>query len=288
MRNTKFAAAAWALAPVIALAFHYGPGQRIYRHDVAASLHEAAADLEREARGLQEQAHAAHLAAIEARQRAFVAQTPEAEAAVKKATETETAAFEAASAGWKRVAEALGEIHKIADGADDETLQQVRWARSRALVRAGEIWQGIGELESLLGEVGAEQGETSELALAVRQELGTAHYYGARLRRLAGDPEEEWLVDSGKARQHFRYLAEHAREAGLPTDRVESHERDVELVLNLEQSALMDILGKPLPQDSPGRCIGDRPGKNTRKTQRPPQNRDGRGAGGAEEVRTGW
>lgn len=287
MHKTKIAAAAWAMAPVIALAFHYGPGQRVYRHDVAASLQQAAVNLEREAQALQDRAHEAHLQAIEARQRAFVLQTPEAEAEVKARTEAESAAFEEASQAWKRVADAFGHIHEVALGSSDETLQQVRWGRSRALVRAGEIWEGIGELESLLAEIGAAEGDESPLALAARQELATAHYYGARLRRLAGDPEEQWLVDSGKARQHFRYLAEHAREVGMPAERVESHERDVELVLNLEQSALMDIEGKPLPQDSPGRCTGNRPGAG-RKTQRPPSGTDGRGAGGAEQVRTGW
>jgi len=287
MGKTRIAAAAWALAPVIALAFHFGPGQRVYLHDVAASLQHAAVNLERDAQALQDRAHEAHLRAIEARQRAFVLQTPEAEAEVKARTEVESAAFEEASRAWMRVADAFGHIHEVAIGSSDETLRQVRWARSRALVRAGEIWEGIGELESLLAEIGAEEGGGSALALAARQELATAHYYGARLRRLAGDPEEQWLIDSGKARQHFRYLAEHAREAGMPDDRVESHERDVELVLNLEQSALLDIQGKPLPQDSPGRCSGTRPGAG-RKSPRPPNQRDGRGAGGAEEIRTGW
>ncbi|MFG0284265.1 MAG: hypothetical protein ACF8R7_07565 [Phycisphaerales bacterium JB039] len=288
MNLSKLAWAAWAIAPVGALAFHYGPGQAIYQSDIAASLQRSAEALEQDARAAQERAHAAHIAAIEARQRAFVLETPEAASEVAAATAAESAAFAEASAVWKRVAQAFGHIHEVAVDASDETLRQVRWSRSRALVRSGEIWEGIGELESVLAEAEEAEGRDSEMALAARQELATAHYYGARLLRLAGEPEDEWLEDSGRARQHFRYLAERARAAGMPQSVVENHERDVELVLNLEQAALYEIEGRPLPKDSPSRCMGNRPNNNKGKRKQPPQNRDGRGAGGAEEIWSGW
>lgn len=288
MTISKFGWALWAMLPVGALAFHYGPGQAVYQQDVAVSLQRAAMDLEANAKAQHARAYELHLASIGARRDAFVNDTARTQAAVKAAGEAEAAAFAAASAAWKRVAEAYGHIQERATACTPQTLRQVRWARSKALVRSGQIWEGIDELESVLTEAEEAGGSACETALAARQELATAHYYGARLRRLSGEAEEDWLVDSGKARQHFRYLAEHARATGRPAEVVESHERDVELVLNLEQSALYELEGKPMPKDSPCQCTGKNPGKNKGKSKRPPQNKDARGAGGAEEIWQGW
>ena len=81
---------------------------------------------------------------------------------------------------------------------------------------------------------------------------------------------------------------ETARAAGKDAKKAEEHERNVEVVLDLEQSSQHEIEGKPLPKDSPLGRAGTRPGRNAGTTKRPPNQRDGRGAGGAEDVRTGW
>lgn len=277
--------AVWALVPVGAMAFHYGPGQRVYRHDQAADLRRSAVTLEEQAAGLQTDAHAKHLAALEARRSALVLDTPEARLALQRANETETRAFEASSGAWKLVADTYARIEEAGQGASPDTIRTIRWARARALVRAGDIWSGIDELEGILAD--ADETKEGGLIRATREQLGAAYYYGARLMRLSGEPDSEWLIESGKARQHFRYLAEQARQGNGSGAEARDQERNVELVLNLEQEGRFALEGKPLPKDSPSRCIGQRPGGN-RKTKRPPTQRDGRGAGGAEDIYTGW
>lgn len=288
MNYARIGWAAWAMVPVFALAFHYGPGRKIAQYDQAVSLQRTAMNLEHEASRLQAQAYARHLAALEARRRLFLEGTPENEAAARVAGDAETEAFRQSSAAWRSAADAFGRVQEAAEGASPETLRKIRWSRSRALVRSGDIWGGIGELESILSEVEDESGDGSPMALATREELASAYYYGARLMRLGGEPASEWMVDSGKARQHFRYLAERARATGKPREIAEDHERNVELVLNLEQSSQLEIEGKPLPKDSPLGRTGNRPGKGEGKRKQPPRQRDARGAGGAEEINTGW
>ena len=272
--------AVWALVPVGAMAFHYGPGQSVYRHDQAADLRRSAITLEEKAASLQADAHATHLASLDARRATLVNDSTETRLALQRATEAETRAFEASSAAWKLVADTCARIEETAQGASPETIRKIRWSRARALVRSGDIWSGIDELESILADAGEREGG---LVRATREQLGAAYYYGARLMRLAGEPDSEWLIETGKARQHFRYLAERADSPDTTRD----HQRNVELVLNLEQEGRFALEGKPLPKDSPCRCNGQKPG-GQRKNKRPPNQRDGRGAGGAEDIYTGW
>ena len=289
MNLSRLSWAVWAILPVLGLAYHFGPGQTSFQHDRAVGLYKAAQRLEQDALALQATAYDKHLEALSARRAAFVTPTPEAQARASAATDEESRAFQAASAGWRLAAEAYGHILDVAQGAASQTLQELRWSRSRALVRAGDIWTGIGELETVLAELGSTGRADSTMARATREELAAAYYYGARLMRLSGEPVEEWMIESGKARQHFRYLAEQAQAKGLGHEVVESQQRNVELVLNLEQSTLLEVQGKPLPKDSPMCRNGNRPGRgNAGKRPQPPQQRDGRGAGGAEEVNTGW
>lgn len=288
MRWSRLGWSAWAMVPVAALTFHYGPGQRYFRQDMAASLQASATALEKEATRLQAQAYQTHLAALEARRTSFVHDTPENQAAATRAAQAESDAFKASSEAWKAVADAHGRILAAATDAPPETVRKLRWSRSRALVRAGDIWTGIGELESMLEEIEGAGGKDTDMAWATREEIGAAYYYGARLMRLAGEPEEEWRADSGKARQHFRYLAERARQRGMPEQSVRDQERNVELVLDLEQSSEMELRGKALPKESPLGRNGNRPGNRPGKRKQPPNQRDGRGAGGAEGIFTGW
>jgi hypothetical protein len=96
------------------------------------------------------------------------------------------------------------------------------------------------------------------------------------------------MVESGKARQHFRYLAEKAQAGGDAAKKAANHQRNVELVLDLEQNSLYEVQGKALPEDSPMGRKGKRPGQGEGKSNRPPRERDGRGAGGAEAITSGW
>jgi len=287
MKLSRVAWAAWAVVPVAGLAYHFGPGQRAYAQERAVNLHQEVALLEEQAEAAQRAAYAKHLEALAVRRAAAASPTPESEAKSRAAAAVEQQAFEKASAAWMQVADAWGRIQELARGVSEDTLWRVRWSRSRALVRAGDIWTGIAELESILGQL--EQAGKLDLpaGLATREELASAYYYGARLMRLSGDPPEEWLIESGKARQHFRYLAEKMRGDAHMPKAAANQQRNVELVLDLEQNSLLDIQGKPLPKDSPLGRKGRRPGQEG-QGHRQPRERDGRGAGGAEEITSGW
>ncbi len=301
--------ALWALVPVAALSFHYGPGQAAYVEDRAAQLHAVTLEAERSADTAQQAAYALHLKAIEARRAALLSQSPEDESRALEATRAEDRAYEAASQEWKkvvveseRVLEALGE-------SSPDHARVVRVGRARALVRSGEIWPGIAELEAVLGELESAlldaadattagpasesaRGDLARLERSTREELATANYYGARLLRLSGMPPQEWMVESGKARQQFRYLAE--RSAGAigsdeATSFAASAQRNLELVLNLEQSALVELQGRPLPKESP--CRGNqanRAGQCKKPGKKPGDRPDGRGAGGLQDIGAGW
>ncbi len=289
MLPTRIGWAIWALVPVAVVAYHYGPGQVAYRRDCAASLERQAAAAESAATEAQQAAYAQHLAAIEARRAALLAQEPSAESSALAAGAAEEKAYADAAKAWKVAADRYGEVHTALGETSPELDRSVRCARARALVRSGEIWTGIGELEGLLEELDTNGQGGTPVARGSREELATAYYYGARLLRLSGMPAQEWQVESGKARQQFRYLAENAREKGAEEASV-AYQRNLELVLNLEQSSLVEIQGKPLPKDSPRTSNNaNRPCSNCKKKgPKPPQKKDGRGAGGAEEIRDGW
>jgi hypothetical protein len=309
--------AAWALVPVGLISYHYGPGQRDLAEDRAASLFAEARASEAIALEAQSVAYEQHLEAVDARRRAFSSQSLEDEAAAREATRTEGEAYATAAAAWGAAAEQLGAVQSQLDagiGAADGPATDLRLARARALVRSGDIWTGIEELESLVAleaSSGAEGGATAgaqsqrrgdgepaptiEQLRGAREELATAYYYGARLLRLSGYPQQEWRVESGKARQNFRYLSELARadgESEAATEDVRRHELNVELVLNLEQASLTEVQGKALPRNSPcqGECkFGKRESMCKGKRPAPPRDKkDGRGAGGAEDIGAGW
>jgi hypothetical protein len=288
MKWARLGWAVWAVVPVAGLAYHFGPGQRLYAQERAVKLHSDVVLLEQQAEAAQQAAYAMHLAALDARREATAHPTPATEAKSRLAAEAEQEAFNRSSKAWVQVADAWGRIQEMAAGVSDETLWRVRWSRSRALVRAGDIWTGIAELESVLTQLEQAGKLDGQAGLATREELASAYYYGARLMRLSGDAPEQWLIESGKARQHFRYLAEKTRGDARTAALAANYQRDVELVLDLEQNSLLDIQGKPLPKDSPLGRKGNRPGQGEGKSKRPPQEKDGRGAGGAEAITSGW
>lgn len=292
MKLKRLAWALWAVFPVGVLFFHFGPGQAMFLGERAARVQRAALDSEALAKQAQSTAYEAHLKAIEARRAVFLSQKPEDETAARVATEAEDAAYKTAGEAWKKVADQLNQALELLKDEAPETAKKLRWSRGRALVRSGDVWTGIGEFERLLEESESAP-PNAEFERATRQELATAYYYGARLLRLSGMPPQEWMVESGKARQQFRYLAENSASTGPgadPAEEAANAQRNLELVLNLEQSSLNELQAKPLPKDSPrqgneGNRPGNRPG---RKTKRPPQQRDGRGAGGAGDIPEGW
>ncbi len=300
MIPSRIAWAAWALVPVAAVAYHFGPGQAQYALDRTATLQDLAIYAQADAQSAQDLAYAKHLEALDARRAAIVETTPTREAAAVALTKEEDALYHAAAAKWAKVADCYANVlTELGDGSDDAS-REIRWAKAHATVRSGDIWAGIGELEGLIDEVKALDDATAldarsrpqilrdqALETAAREELATAYYYGARLLRLSGMPAQEWRVESGKARQHFRFLAE---SEGAESDGV--HQRNLELVLNLEQAPLADLQGKALPKDCPGTgsCNQQKRGACKKPGKKPglKPNKDARGAGGVEAITDGW
>ncbi len=279
--TSRLAWAAWAVTPIFLLAFHFGPGQRAATLDRAGSMHNAALEIEATAIDAQRLAHEAHIDAIEAQRRAFLSESEADHAAAEAAIVSETAAYEAASVAWSETADVYQQIETVI--GENEHASEITWAKARAMVRAGQIFNGIDELEVLLETVDADE----PLARRTRQELAAAHYFGARILRLDGEPAETWRAVSSKARQHYRYLAETAEIAG-DVAFADDMQRNVELVLDLEQQDQSELQGRPLPKNSPqGQANGDRPCDTKRKSKRPPQKRDGRGAGGTGRIGAG-
>lgn len=292
MMLSRLAWGLWALVPVAAVTYHFGPGQAAYVLDRAAHLQNQASDAQAEAQSAQDAAYAKHLDAIEARRSAFIDPTAENQRIALDASGIEERMYAKAAEAWKATAERFQDVLSMLGDVSPREARDIRWAKARANVRAGEIWTGIEDLEALVTELDATPKTDSALARAAREELATAYYYGARLLRLSGMPAQEWRIESSKARQHFRYLAERelANSAGTGADTAAAtnYQRNLELVLNLEQSNLVELQGKPLPKESPrvGK-MGNRPGRQPGKSKQPPR-QDGRGAGGAEEIRDGW
>lgn len=289
MKPSRIAWSVWALVPIGLLAFHFGPGQAAYREDRAAHLVARADEAQQDALRLQAKAYDAHLAAIAARIAAFGRDDDALRRAALDANAAEETAYADASAAWRRTADALAEAQACVDEVGGPVREEIRVAKARALVRTGDVAAGANELEDILLDAQEHGAADTPLALAARSELATAYYYGARLMRLAGKPADEWREVAGRARQNFRFLAENAKSRGAAGAEVADHEKNGELVLDLEQSSLDELYAKPRPKDSPtGKANGlgqqPRPGRRGNR----PGDKPAKGAGMNGEIGNGW
>ena len=276
----------WAIAPALALAFHFGPGQRMLKWDVAVDRLAVAKSDDAAADKLQDIAYSAQFRTFEARRKLLVEDTDANRTELERATEAEQKAYAAASDAWKLAADRYQEAESLLDGSP--MAKQVKWLRGRALVRAGEVFNGIEELQNALDESNQPEQLDKQLAAAAREELAAAHYYGARLLREEGRASELWRQVSETSRQQYRFLAEQTSKETQPLE-ASNLQRNVERVLDLEQSDRSELIGRPIPKDSPrGRRPGDgepgpRPGRGPRRGDRP-----GNGASGMLEIGPGW
>lgn len=288
MLGRKIAWTLWAFLPVVGAAYHFGPGQRAYSEDRAADLLAQAQKLETAAEAAQTSAYDAHLASLKLRKAS--AATPESAAELKAASAHEDAAYATAADAWRAVADKLQLAQDLLISSSSPKADSVRVAKDRALIRGGKIVEGVSDLEILLDDLAETGRDESQLARDAREEVATGYYYGARLMRVAGKPTAEWREVSGFARQNFRYLAETATAPSSADAKGADFQKNLELVLNLEQSGQEDLLAKPLPKMSPrnvkeglGTC------KNPGKSKRPPRKgKDARGASGVGDIEGGW
>jgi len=282
---------AWLVVPVFVLAYHYGPGQTWLARDRAATLIGRAEAHSATATQAQSAAYETQLRLLDARRTAFVAgvdwQTqpdhPLARAVITATTEQDTA-YEKAAEIWQEASDSYGKaietLLKVANlpgrdrvqlsASDRQLLESLRWAEARAMVRSGEVFHGIEQLQALLdlrmaeahqqavfkiqrtstGDSGSAPDNTanrsSDAALptdAIREELAAAQYVGARLLREEGRPQEVWRPVANAARQHYRYLSAPGNDPNVvdeserssDTDDRDSLDSDQRLQRNLEQ-----------------------------------------------------
>ena len=327
----------WLILPVFALAFHYGPGQAWLARDHAASLIRNAERQSQTAMDAQNVAYEKQLEVLAARREAFVAKVDwqsqpnhPISQTIHKVTAEQDKAYTQAADLWDqtselylRAADALLKVGEIGPGntsqelsaADQNVIESLRWAEARAMVRAGEVFNGIKQLEALMMYrlahnettkfVGDRSSSSALPTEAIRDELAAAQYVGARLLREEGRPPEIWRPVANAARQHYRYLAAASddsgakRSASSATDeaslgRHDRFQRNLEQVLNLEQSVTDQLQGIPLPRSSPqARRAGDGEPGDGRKGNRPGRGplRDGppgAGAGVPGPMGDGW
>ena len=289
----------WACLPVAALAWAFGPGHAVFERDRAARLIESARVAEARAEVAQAAAHAAHRAALAARLRAEETGSSADFAEATAAREAEDAAYLTAAEQWRAVAEPLGQARSILEAIGDPRVPKVRVARAKALVRSGELLEGVVELEAVVDELSsrgsASDPATGGLLEEARHELGTGLFFGARLLRHAGASPEEWGAVATAARRQFRFLAESGRERG--SERFDEHHHNLEMALDLEQASYEEILGRPLPKQCPGtsncqnQCkslAGHCKGKSKGKRPAPRKGDDRSTGAGNNEFGDGW
>jgi hypothetical protein len=242
---------------------------------------------------LQAVAYEAQLETLKAREQNEQVDSDITRRQLEKLLAKEQSAYAAASDAWKEAAERYHEVEMLLEGS--KTSNQVRWLRGRALVRAGEVFNGIDELQATLDDVlhdqqaGDPRADSSELVQATREELAAANYYGARLLREEGKSADVWRHVSDTSRQQFRYLAEGASKQNK-SETANSLQRNLERVLDLEQQDRSELVGKPFPKDSPrARRPGDGEPKRGRPGVGPPRgDQPGNGASGMMEMGAGW
>jgi len=96
-------------------------------------------------------------------------------------------------------------------------IHQIRLARANARLEMLDIATAITDLTTLLQEAAVVHGEDAPVTRSVRETLGKAHYYATCLLQANNSAESEWRPYAERARQLFRFLAEH-EDPGVLTD----------------------------------------------------------------------
>jgi len=188
---------------------------------------------------------------------------------------------------WREAVTAYDEALARLPATESSTRWQLRLARSKARMYAGELPEAISDMEGQLAEM--EKGlAPARSTQEVRAALGMAQYYAAWLMRLEGAPTAEWNVQVENARQHFRLLAEENLSSDPPAAKV--HQENLESSIRLARMDLSELQGMPLPKFCQGcknvsqkcRCQSESKGK--KPAEKP---KDARGAGSGERPRGG-
>ncbi len=204
-----------------------------------------------------------------------------------RAAAEEQHAYRRAEQSWeeahRRVDAAVGAGAKI----NDREVGALRLLRSRALIGSGRITTAVADLENLLEFLPEDSAEQPLRRLAT-EELSKAYFFGARLMRLTGKAEEEWMLVAERAREHARSLVEDNSPL-ISDDERRRHQRNLETIITANSLSLDELRRQANPSDCPsGQCRNlqldgwpwQKPGRN--RSMQPPG--DGRGGGAGTNI----
>ena len=102
---------------------------------------------------------------------------------------------------------------------DPLVFREIRLAKARVRLEYLDLAKAIKELDVLLPEVADAYGDQARITRATRETMGRAQYLAAWSLKSTLAPEKEWLPYAERARQSFRYLAEHKDQNAFETYR---------------------------------------------------------------------
>lgn len=168
--------------------------------------------------------------------------------AMRQARGAEAAAL---AGDWDSAASQYSDaLGAIPDQAVDAR-QRLTVTHAAARIQSGEIVEGQRELQGLVAELEGAPSADRQLLASARNELAATSYHAAWLMRLDGATPEEWKVETERARQQYRLLAENA--AGDDAQ-AGAFQRNLEATIKLEQMDLDTLLARPLPKKCPKNC----------------------------------
>jgi hypothetical protein len=116
---------------------------------------------------------------------------------------------------WPQIIAGYEELEHDVSGMEPKVIHQIRLARAKARLEMMDIAGAIADLTTLLQETALVHGEDARVTRSVREMLGKSHYYATVLLQANNAAEEEWRPYAERARQLFRFLAEHENPGAL-------------------------------------------------------------------------
>ncbi len=147
---------------------------------------------------------------------------------------------------WTEAMELYGEALAALPVGNLKERFKLRLAQTKVRAFSGELPEAMADMETLLGDA-LKSNADAALAREVRGALAGAQYYAGWLMRLEGAATEDWMAETESSRQHFRLLAEQARQQGEQTLAV-GFQKNLEAVIRLELMDLSELQGLPLPK----------------------------------------
>lgn len=251
---------AWVFLGIVGASLHFGPARSLTLRERAAAELAAIDAAESAAARLDAAAVERTRERVAAKRRLKETNDPRDVELVKAAIASEKAAWTAAREAWTAVAGSLAQVEATVAHPTTQEQTALSLRKARAIAGGGKPGAAAGEIEGALDRLKAAGLEESALADGARSDLADAYYRAALSLRVNGKLEEEWRPLTSTARQQYRYLAEKARAAGNPAD-ADRAERNLEVVLNLEQASTDELEATPTPTEcenckKPGRHAG--------------------------------